>query len=167
MNSVFKTDIKSESLAEPTLAELNANEDEDQILEGFDVSSFFMDSHDHDKPMTVTTSSNLSNSSPISMTSGNGGKNLDMFGQHLTSSQLSTVQDIKMEPTTVLGKGAPIAVLERSLYLVRDSTEGLINDFINRSATKKCEINFSAILHYHQGHQHRGLTAVVVLCSQT
>ncbi|XP_022687103.1 uncharacterized protein LOC111259393 isoform X2 [Varroa jacobsoni] len=106
VNSVFKTDIKSESLAEPTLAELNANEDEDQILEGFDVSSFFMDSHDHDKPMTVTTSSNLSNSSPISMTSGNGGKNLDMFGQHLTSSQLSTVQDIKMEPTTVLGSSA-------------------------------------------------------------
>ncbi|OQR77022.1 hypothetical protein BIW11_07389 [Tropilaelaps mercedesae] len=105
VNSVFKTDIKSELLAEPTLAELNAKEDEDQILEDFDVSSFFMDSHDK---TPVSGSGNLSNLSPISTASGSAGKNMDVFGQQLlNSSQLSALQDIKMEPTAVLGSSAP------------------------------------------------------------
>lgn len=45
VNSVFKSDIKSEYPGEPTLAELNANEDS-SLLDSFDVNRFLMESFD-------------------------------------------------------------------------------------------------------------------------
>ncbi|XP_028966666.1 protein CREBRF homolog [Galendromus occidentalis] len=76
LHSVFKNDIKSEFPGEPTLAELNANEDSSNLLDTIDVNSFLMESFD----------------------------NKTSFSQQVNL--LSPLADIKVEPNTTVGAPA-------------------------------------------------------------